>query len=1167
MFFNPSAFGQRRLSRLLEHAITMRFPFCYRTIWLTQWLLWALYAPLVLAAAAPTLLPFPSPPSEFSFADPYFESVGDVESIPEGGVVALVQDAKGWLWIATPQGLIRWDGYRLRKYVRDPKDSGSLPNNQITALWAGHDGKLWLGLYNEGVAVFDPVTERFTHFGPQLGIAGGKIRALVGDTRGGIWIAADEGLDYLPPNRAAVVHFRHEPNNPNSLAENQVYQLIIDHHNTLWIGGGNGLQRLKKDSNHFERIASNPLDRTSLAGREVRALFKAADGKLWIGTHDDGAAWIEPDTWKLHWLEVDSLRPERLSHPWINRITQPRPEQIWLGSYGGGIHIVSAKDGRVLQRLQHDPSNPNSLRGDSISALFIDQSGLLWVGTWGAGLQRHNPHNQAFRLLRHSPTRPDGLSRPSSHLVLGLADRRILVANRANGMDILDRRAGLIGGYRPYPAPAHTPGRDKIKLLPHPKDGSVQSLLQSRDHTLWMGTQKSGLFHLVKGQWQAFTLKDGLPSLTVIMLLETRDGTLWAGTSAGLARWLPKQQRFEAIKQRNGESIRPGVAILVEDHLGRLWFSNNAGLWCKPADAMHLQNLRHDPKRPDSLIANDIQGMLVDRKGQLWVSTNKGLDRLLAWDGHHARFEHSSALAGYGEREIGANLLEDKLGRIWSEKVIFDPNHGQLMALSKADGLDIGAAWQGAYASTEDGLFLFGGSHGMAVIDPLQFKAWNFQPQVQMSEVKIDGKVIPAEINALTLQAGQRTFSIEFSALDFSAPEQNRYAYRLLGYDKDWISTDFTQRSASYGNLAPGQYTLQIRGSNRMGQWSTQQLALPVKILPAFWQTNLFRLLMLLALLGSIYAVYRLRVAHLHTKAHILQARAAEVLAAHNELAKAHGELGLAHHKLEETHQRLQATQQQLFLQEKMAGLGTLTAGVAHEINNPTNFTHVAAQIQRTKIAEFEQYVLTLFDENVDQQIVQGFTRRFAELQENVNTMLNGTQRIIRIVKDLRAFTRQAEAEKKSIHLSECLNATLHLVRTSWLEQVEFMTEYTDDPEYECWPALLNQVFMNLLVNACQAIAEKRKLHNSQAKGRICLRLKKEASTLTVQFEDDGTGIDPQIQARILEPFFTTKEVGSGTGLGLSISYGMIQKHNGTLSITSTPGVGSCFTIHLPLNP
>lgn len=1156
----------------------MRIPFHVCTFWPAQWLCWILWVPLVFAAAPPTpppLVPALSAPAptlstEFSFADPFFESVGDAESIPEGGVVALVQDAKGWLWIATPQGLIRWDGYRFRKYVREPGTPGSLPNNQVTALWAGIDGKLWVGLHNEGVAVFDPVTERFTHFGPGHGIAGGKIRALVGDSSGGIWIAADEGLDYLLPNRSAAIHFRHEASNPASLAENQVYQLMLDHQGTLWIGSANGLQRLTKGSKSFEKVASNPQDPGSLAGREVRALCKAADGKLWIGTHADGAAWIDPESGQLHWLEVDSIHPRRLSHPWINRITQPRPDQIWLGSYGGGINIVTAKDGQVIQRLQHDPSNPNSLRGDSISALYIDQSGLLWVGTWGAGLQRHNPHNHAFRLLHHSPNRPNSLSRSSSHLVLGLADSRILVANRTNGIDILDRQAGLVGGYRPHP----DAGNDRIQLLPHPKDASIQTLLQSRDGTLWMGTQKSGVFRLIKDTWQGFTLKDGLPAPTVIMLLETRAGTLWVGTSAGLARWLPEQQRFEAIRQSDGEAIRPGVAVLAEDHDGRLWFSNNAGLWYKPPDGGDLQNLRHDPNRADSLISNDIQGMLIDRKGQLWVSTNKGLDRLVAWSGQHARFEHSSALAGYGERDIGSNLLEDKQGRIWSEKVIFDPAKAQLMVLSKADGFDIGAAWQGAYHQSADGLFLFGGSHGMAIIDPEQFQAWHFHPPVQMSEVKIDGKVIPAAINAITLQAGQRTFSIEFSALDFSAPEQNRYAYRLLGYDKDWISTDFTQRSASYGNLAPGQYTLQMRGSNRMGQWSTQPLSIPVKILPAFWQTTLFRALMLLALIGTIYAVYRLRVAHLHTKTRLLQVRAAEVLAAHNELAQAHDELaqahdelGLAHNKLEETHQRLQATQQQLFLQEKMAGLGTLTAGVAHEINNPTNFTHVAAQIQRTKIAEFEQYTLALFDDDVDQQIVDGFTRRFAELQDNVSTMLNGTERIIRIVKDLRAFTRQADAEKKWIHLSECLNATLHLVRTSWLEQVEFVTEYTDDPEYECWPALLNQVFMNLLVNACQAIAEKRKLHNTQAKGRICLRLKKEASTLTVQFEDDGTGIDPQIQARILEPFFTTKEVGSGTGLGLSISYGMIQKHHGTLSITSTPGMGSCFTIHLPLNP
>ncbi len=274
-----------------------------------------------------------------------------------------------------------------------------------------------------------------------------------------------------------------------------------------------------------------------------------------------------------------------------------------------------------------------------------------------------------------------------------------------------------------------------------------------------------------------------------------------------------------------------------------------------------------------------------------------------------------------------------------------------------------------------------------------------------------------------------------------------------------------------------------------------------------------------------------------------------------------------AHGKLAAAHRLQQETQQQMVLQGKMAGLGTLTAGVAHEINNPTNFVHVAAQNQRADINEFVQFVAGLLDDEAEPAILQAFNQRFERLADNVATMLNGTERIKGIVKDLRAFTRLDPSEKKAIRMSECLHSTLNLVRTSWVEKVEFITEFTHDPEIECWPALLNQVFMNLLVNGCQAIDEKQQKTQNAERGKLWLRLNidQENRMLAIGFQDTGVGISKAAQARIMEPFYTTKAIGVGTGLGLSIAFGIAQKHGGDLHFTSTPGVGSCFTINLPL--
>jgi signal transduction histidine kinase/ligand-binding sensor domain-containing protein len=1169
---------------------------------------------LQLAFAAPE-------PEDFSFADPYFEAMELVKS-PSSVITALTQDAQGWLWIGTGEGLFRYDGYRLRKFVHEDANPASLAGNFVTALWPAPDGRLWVGSQSDGISIFDPHSERFTHLQhdparPET-LAGGRIWALQGDAAGGIWIGCNEGLDYVAPAKAAqpdgtpsdlarLRHFKHQANDPNSLIDNRIRSLLLDRQGTLWIGTVSGLQRYSNPptaaaagapaatASGFVRVASDPANPASLAGQNIQALFQAQDGKLWIGTHKQGAAWLEPSAaasasgapnqLALHWLHPEPQRPDQLAHGWVDWIIEAFPGEIWLATAGGGITIVSSKDGTVLRQLRHDPAIASSLSHDSVKQILRDHSGMLWIGTWGGGLQRYHPAQRAFHVVRHSPLRQNGLSHPDVRSVLELADGRILVGTGGNGIDIIERKRGRIGGWRPEPG---RPGG-----LP---DGYIMSLLEMPDGTLWAGTQQAGVARLAAGRgtgsttgsstgsttgsstgssnWQVFGTAHGLPAPLVRRLLLTRDGTLWAATVNGAARWDAETERFVPAQQKDGSGLAVDVLALAEDRQGRLWAASDNGLWLKAAGSAHWQVILHQPDQADSLSGNNIHGLLVDAKDQLWVTSTKGMDRLQGWVGQRAVFEHVGSKVGKPADDVGSDIWQDRQGRIWigAAEQALDP---VALRLSRNGLPDIGASWIGAYNASRDGRLMYGGAQGLSIFDPSQFQPWTFQAPIRVTELKIDGRAVPpgAAASGLRLNPDQRNFSIEFSALDFFKPGEIRYRYRLQGYDRDWISTDWEHRLASYGNLWPGRYILHIQGGNSLDQWNGPELSIPIEVLPAFWQRWWFVLLAVLAALGTIRSLHRHRVARLKAQHHeqaeqlraMVEQRTAQIVTAHNALAEAHTELSGSHQQLATAHQHLQQTQQQLILQEKMAGLGTLTAGIAHEINNPLNFTHVAAQIQRNELAEFEQYVQSLFDAETDPLVKRGFANHFASLNDTVGIMQEGTERIKAIVQDLRAFTRLDEAEKKTVHLSECLSATVNLVRTSWLEQVEFITEFGDDPPCECWPALLNQVFMNLVLNACQAIAAKQQQHGSSAKGHVWLRLLHHPGSLTVQIEDDGIGMSPDLQKRILEPFFTTREVGSGVGMGLAVSYGIIQKHGGTLEITSTAGQGSCFALHLPL--
>jgi signal transduction histidine kinase/ligand-binding sensor domain-containing protein len=942
----------------------------------------------------------------FALAEPAFERIDPEEAIGGGTVTALLQDQRGLLWIGSQRGLVRYDGYRFQSFVHDAHRQGSLPGNFVVALAQGADGKIWVGTDSDGLARFDPQSGQFESFrhdpAQPDSISGGTIWAMVAGPDGGLWIATDGGLDYRPPHGTGFVHLRHAPTRPGSLASDQVRSLLLDRQSQLWVGSYGGLQRLSlaqqqramraagsgrgaaagvgpaagsAPASGTEPAASADFERITLPaamlGQVITSLFQAQDGKLWIGSNKQGAAWLAPGSGQWHLLPPASGAPggsgavgaagdeSGLSHGWIIAISQVNSEQIWLATALGGINVVSASDGKVLQRLRHDAALPSSLALDDMGALLLDRSGWLWVGTWGGGLQRYNANNRAFSVLRHSPTRPDSLSHADVHSALELADGKILIGSSGNGIDIYDRQRGVIGGYRargdarqldkaPSKESNQAPNKGLGKTavagrnqagaalgsdarppatLP---DASVYALAQSADGVVWAGTVQAGVARLVSGAdgAAAWHGTQGLPNPKVNRLLAgAGENAVWAGTDDGLARW--QGERFEVVPGADGKSIG-SVTALVQEPGGRLWVGSNRGLWLLEPGAARLRSIVHDAARADSLVSNVVKGLLLDRQGHLWVNTHQGLERMRSFENGVARFEHISAMLGVVGQNLGGNMHQDRLGRIWVGYAVIEINPLRMHELSKIDGFDNGGAWSGASTDTRDGWFLVGGATGLALIDSAAFVPWQEQPALVVTDLKINGKAAaPGPLTGaqprLTLHPEQRHFSIEFAALDYSQPRRNRYRYQLQGYDSEWIDTDYEHRLAAYGNLWPGHYRLRVQGSNRLGQWSAHELEITITVLPAFWQTGWCMALFLLALGSAIGFGYRWRLAKLQLRTRRLEQvvaeRTADISAAHDQLAASHREL--------------QETQAQLIESGKMATLGQLVANVAHEINTP----------------------------------------------------------------------------------------------------------------------------------------------------------------------------------------------------------------------------------------
>jgi ligand-binding sensor domain-containing protein/signal transduction histidine kinase len=870
--------------------------------WLVFWLAACLPFAIMAAdtAVATSAAAFPSA-QDFPFTEPEFESLRDAETIDNQAITALAQDTRGLIWIGTQTGLVRYDGYRFRKFVNNTGDPFSLVGDYIYSLSATKDGRLWVGTINDGISIFDPASERFQRFqhddNNPNSVSGGSIWSFASEQRGGMWIATDQGLDYLPANSKRFEHFRHSAD-PASLLDDKVRSLLIDKAGRLWVGSNSGLQRLTPDGKRFETV---------LAGKNVRALFQAQDGKLWIGTREHGIGWLMPDAVlaPANWLPL-----AKLSHPWIDGIAQVQADRLWLTSVGGGIIVIDASDGHVLQTLRRDPALASSLAHDTLKPLLLDRAGYLWVGTWGAGLQRTNANNNMLRILRHSPKRLGGLSHPDVRSLLELANGQLLIGSKDNGIDIFDRKRGLIGGYRA------SPGQGLAGTLP---DASILALAQTSDGSIWAGTQEAGVVRQFARD-SAWVAVPGLPAQHVTRLLVSRDGSVWAGTSGGLARWRPNPtspNQFEVLADERGKALDSYVYALAEDAQGRVWIGTQNGLWLHEPGRSGLIAVPAEPKRPDGLLSDFINGMLFDSRGRLWIATDKGLARLKSRDGKSTRFENINALLGQQGKALGENLLEDRQGRIWTDTMVITPGTNassastaptapsdmRITLLTLADGMDIGTSWIGSHAQTRDGLLLYGGTQGVAIIDPAKFRTLDYAPPLVVSELKVNGEsVAPTSLAnpltspssnpsskpdsspgaSLTLEPAQRNFAIEFAALDYATPKKTRYQYRLHGYEKNWINTDAGHRIAAYGNLWPGRYTLQVRSSNQLNQFSPHELNIALHILPAWWQSTWFWGLTLLLSGSILYTAFRWREARLLAKAHGLQklidARTSDIL-------------------------------------------------------------------------------------------------------------------------------------------------------------------------------------------------------------------------------------------------------------------------------------------------
>jgi diguanylate cyclase (GGDEF)-like protein len=785
----------------------------------------ALAACLLAVLAAQVAVAQPVQPAQqaLSALEPQFATV----PVPRDVVGSLAQDKQGLIWVGTSDGLARFDGYRLRPIEREGATAVQRNLGWVRSLAPAADGGMWIGTEVNGLARYEPAYDRVRVLGSSNGNERATpIRALAEDGAGRVWVGTlGQGLLRYEPQ---IGRFDSEPLRVDGELERRVLALAVGRDGALWAGHWRGLAR---------RGAQGAWTHLALPDGAIgiSTLLEDRDGRLWFGSVDGRVGRIEEKDGQPRWLAPRFKGG-------VQALAQGQNGRVWAG-LTDGIAWLDADSGALLRQLRHNPHLPGGLAGNDVNVLLRDQTGAMWVGGYGVGLQRHHQHPA---LAVRGPDGDPGSPLASSDL-RGLLPRRdglLMVATHSGPVALLD-------------AQLHTVGR-----WPREADTPVDNLAEGPDGSVWLVA--NGRLEKREPRSARLLASWALEGGRAHRLLALPSGEIWVGTQDGLYRLpSPQARRAERVRRADGEPLRGGVhALRVEPGNGQLWVGALAGLfrW----DGQRLAEVQGAPG--EALGFPAVLGLLHARDGSLYVDTAvSGLHRLKGYDAEgRARFERISERLGAPGRPFGVNLHEDGKGRVWSQQSVYDPGTDRLDELSGAEGPPMGTPRFFADAALPDGRLLFSGSRGLLVVEPLAFMPSRYAPPVVISSLRRDGQLFHPEqdlTQGLKLPAGTRSFAVEFAALDYTDPAKLRYSVRLEGWDHDWTPTDASARFASYGGLPPGRYRLEVRATNHHGLWSDRPLALDIELLPAWWQTRWAQAAAALALLGLAWLLLRWGVA------------------------------------------------------------------------------------------------------------------------------------------------------------------------------------------------------------------------------------------------------------------------------------------------------------------
>ncbi len=817
--------------------------------------------------------------------------IGLEDGLSQSTIYAIAQDSEGFIWFGTQDGLNRYDGYSITIYKHNPYDSNSLSDNTIWSLLNDGEGNLWIGTMAGGVNRYSIRQDKYFHYlhdeKDSTSISGDFVSCMFKDSHGDIWLGTNTGgLNRYIRNTNSFEHFKYSSSNKTTISNNSIHDICEDNDNNLWVGTSDGLCKINigkqsKKYNElsklgFKRYLHSSKDSGSISANYIRALYVDNQGKLWIGTWGGGLNYyiknsgkFNHSNYKIRYRKNKSARTNKYlngnfvasiledsqNNLWvatydsgltvsynktnlftpciqgaIMKLYKDRSGNIWIGTFTDGVKMYDPRKNSFVHFYNSDTKSSNNI--NLITSILEDNTGKLWIGTYGAGLvlyseidKNYSEQRKKIRTFTFNSGNPNSIS---SNRVISLCeskDNNIWLGTEGGGVNRYNKNNKSFIHYHHKDNDSNSIAHDQISYTYYDKMLDV----------IWIGFLNGGIdyFDYKNNIIVHYNLKnksDEIINNAVAVIYRGEESGLWAGTIRGgifhfdnikniNSNKIGVFKKYFSSKAKNKGLNDNSIFSIYEDGNGKIWFGTyGGGLDCYHPKDNSFTYFTEENGLPDNIV----YGILPDKKGNLWMSTNKGISEF--------------------------NPLE-KIFRNYDAK----------------DGLQSNEFTQGAYFAGKDGELFFGGVNGFNSFYPESIIENNYLPPVYLTDFKVFDKSIPlnnaiADTRKIVLSYSQNFFSFKFVALNYTAPEKNKYAYKLEGFDNDWHYVSAQQRFASYTNLDPGKYTLHIIASNNDQIWNKKGTWLTILVTPPYWMTWWFRSIVIFFILAIGILIYYRRI-------------------------------------------------------------------------------------------------------------------------------------------------------------------------------------------------------------------------------------------------------------------------------------------------------------------